>query len=61
MFYCEKCRIKGHYTKGIRGYPTSRGSCELCRKVNDCYDVPSHAMDETPNERKARHHENVKK
>ena len=44
MFYCEACRVKNGWTRGIRGFPTSRGRCEWCLKQSDCYDVPSHAL-----------------
>lgn len=38
MFYCEPCRVKNGYPEGI-GF--SRGPCELCGKLANCYDVPS--------------------
>ena len=45
MFYCEPCRVKHKWTKGVRGFPTSSGGCEVCRKQAVCYDVPSYALE----------------
>lgn len=41
MFYCETCRKEHKWPKGLSGFPTSQGACEMCRKVGECYDVPS--------------------
>lgn len=38
MFYCENCRKKKKWPKG---FAVSRGPCEICGKVADCYDVSS--------------------
>lgn len=38
MFFCEECRVANDWP-GIR--LASRGKCEVCEKVADCYDVPS--------------------
>ncbi len=38
MFYCEKDRKKNGWPKG---FSISRGKCEVCGHIRDCYDVPS--------------------
>lgn len=41
MFFCEPCRVKKDWPKGLREYPHHHGPCECCEEVRDCYDVPS--------------------
>lgn len=43
MFFCEKCRAKNDWPGSLA---RSHGRCEVCRKVADCYDVPSGALPE---------------
>ena len=38
MFYCEECRVKNDYPKGM---VRSMGPCEICREVTECNDVSS--------------------
>lgn len=38
MFYCEEDRKKNGWPKG---FSISRGKCEICNHIRDCYDVPS--------------------
>ena len=54
MFYCENCRVKNLWTRGLRGEPTSIGPCESCKITGPCYDVPSNRMGETVLERAER-------
>ena len=44
MFYCEKCRKKHGWPKGLSG---SHGRCEMCEKTATCHDVPSSALPES--------------
>lgn len=38
MFYCKPCKEKNDWpTSMFRSY----GKCEVCRKYDHCYDVPS--------------------
>lgn len=43
MFFCDPCRV-------ANGWPgivaLSRGPCEVCGTVADCYDVPSKHLPE---------------
>ena len=48
MFFCEECRVSNKWPKNLRGYPDSRGNCEVCTKERDCYDVPSSALPVNP-------------
>jgi hypothetical protein len=41
MFYCETCRVQFGWPKGLRGFPYSRGTCEVCKRREDCFDVPA--------------------
>lgn len=41
MFYCEQCRIANEWPTGIF---KSRGPCEICGNVRDCYDRPSSSL-----------------
>lgn len=38
MFFCENCQIANGWPTG---FMTSRGKCECCGKIADCFDVPS--------------------
>lgn len=38
MFFCDECKTQNGWPGII---PLSRGPCECCGKVRDCYDVPS--------------------
>lgn len=38
MFYCEPCRVKQRWRTSI---VISRGPCEMCDTLADCYDAPS--------------------
>lgn len=49
MFYCEECRKKHEWPKS---WSISRGPCEMCRKVADCFDVPSRALPPAKNKDK---------
>ena len=44
MFYCESCRIKNQWTRGLLGYETSYGPCECCHRTKPTYDVHSSAL-----------------
>ncbi len=55
MFYCEKCRVKADWPTGLRGFPSSLGTCEVCNKGSqECYDVPSSILPEKVATRKKR-------
>ncbi len=38
MFYCEVCRVKNNWPRSIS---RSRGACEVCDEIGDCYDIAS--------------------
>lgn len=38
MFYCEDCKDKRDYPES---FMRSFGPCEICKKRDWCYDVPS--------------------
>lgn len=38
MFYCNKCALKNEWPLTMS---VSRGNCEDCGKLADCYDTPS--------------------
>ncbi|KKN11357.1 hypothetical protein LCGC14_1027390 [marine sediment metagenome] len=55
MFYCEKCRAKADWPTGLRGFPSSLGTCEVCDKGNqECYDVPSRLLPDPKKSAKTR-------
>lgn len=41
MFYCEACRVKRGWPKGLG---LSEGNCEICNCTRKCSDVPSKAL-----------------
>lgn len=46
MFYCEKCRIKKNWPESIS---KSYGRCEICKKTEECNDVPSKRLPKPAN------------
>jgi hypothetical protein len=42
MFYCDACAKKYQWPTWMS--KSSRGRCEMCGRVKDCYDVPSRAL-----------------
>ena len=41
MFYCEACRVKRGWPKGLG---LSEGNCEICNRTRKCSDVPSKSL-----------------
>lgn len=41
MFYCEACRVKRGWPKGLG---LSHGNCEVCSRTRKCSDVPSGSL-----------------
>jgi hypothetical protein len=52
MFFCEECRKKNDWPTSL-GYPfmgVSYGRCEICKKTDECHDVPSSRLPERKKE-----------
>lgn len=45
MFYCAQCRRAKAWPESLF---RSRGRCEICRRVADCFDVPSRDLPHFP-------------
>lgn len=47
MFYCDPCATDKKWPR--KALPDSRGTCEVCGKTADCYDIPSSQLPKPPN------------
>ncbi len=57
MFYCDKCKEKNEWPDS---WSKSYGSCEICKTVSSCNDVPSSYLGKLRKEREMKERDGMK-